>query len=337
MGIKEDAEALGEDPEVRRKAIEALPPFDPNSYVIIDIPVHPKNSPPPRGGFGDKKPSPADKNPSPASQGTPPSAPPPGAKAVQNIEKNFSGEQDTDGVCVKCIARGLATGAAWAAGIGLFVALLPIELAAAVLTALVLVSMKALMDLGDNWGNMSSHEKQETVAEIVGGAAVGRFAPEPGSLAPKGWGSFTPKGRFGPSPVLETPEGFRMPVPEAEPTGPTSAGRPMEMGGPDEAAGGGGDQGGDPPPKKKLSAKERRERDAQRTADEKFKKRGETNNISRNNQAQNEQFAECARGLNDDQWQKLHEAVTKQNMGPDDIIATRNSMFPDNPYPGPRR
>jgi hypothetical protein len=228
MGVKEDAEALGEDPEVRRKAIEALPPFDPNSYVIIDdVAVRPKGSPPARGNGptkgdgrpGDKKPSPADKNRAPA-----------GEKAVRDVEKNFSGEEDPDGVCVKCIARGLAKGAAWAAAIGLFVAFLPLELAAAVLTVVVLVSLKGLMDLGDNWGNMSSHQKQEAVAEIVGGAVVGRYAPEPGSLAPKGGWSLAPKGGPGPPPVLETPEGFRMPVPEAEPTGPAAAERPMEMG-----------------------------------------------------------------------------------------------------------
>src|SRR5689334_6559020 len=80
MGIKEDAEALGEDPEVRRRAIEALPPFDPNGRVYVDIPVRPKNSPPPRGGSGDKKPSPGDKSRSPASGDSPPAAPPPGGK-----------------------------------------------------------------------------------------------------------------------------------------------------------------------------------------------------------------------------------------------------------------
>jgi hypothetical protein len=161
----------------------------------------------------------------------------PGTRAVQAIEKDFSGDEDPDGICLKCILRGLGKGALIAAAtlaiLALIVAALPEALAAFVATwatrALFLYFVKGVMDLANNWGNMSSAERQEAVAEIVGGVVVGgagaKLMPKPGAL----W----PKGGFGPPEVGATPDGFPMPVPEAEPTvpsGPKAAEPPMEMG-----------------------------------------------------------------------------------------------------------
>jgi hypothetical protein len=108
---------------------------------------------------------------------------------------------------------------------------------------MVALFLKGIMDLVHNWGNMSSHEKQEAVAELVGGALVGLFGPK-GLSEP---GSTGPKGGVGPPEVAVTPEGVRVPVPERGPTAPSgpAAKRPMEMGGGEQRGGGGGEQ---PPP-----------------------------------------------------------------------------------------
>jgi hypothetical protein len=107
----------------------------------------------------------------------------------------------------------------------LFLALLPEELAAIVGLALFGLMVKGLMDLVDNWDNMTSEQKQEAVAEIVGGLVVAGVGPKPGSLAPK-----APR-------VGVTPEGVPMPVPDSGPP----ADSPMEMGGGDKPGGGGDD------------------------------------------------------------------------------------------------
>jgi hypothetical protein len=282
---------------------------------------------------------PAAKTPDPGTAGKPHTVPGPsvattppssrGPQAVQDIEKDFSGAEDPDSFCLPCIIRGLAKGAAIAAAAVLVLALLPEELAAALVAASIAVMVKGIMGLIENWGNMTGHEKQEAVAEIVGGILVGgagaKWGPKPGS--------FWPKGGFSAPPVGVTPEGVPMPVPEA---GPGGSSDPMQMSGPEDPGGGGGDDGSGPP-KRKLSAKERRARDQQRTADEKFEKRGETDTTPRNNQVQNAQFDEFARGLDRTQRQQLHQAITKQGYTPEEIISLRNAMFPDNPYPGPRQ
>ena len=95
------------------------------------------------------------------------------------------------------------------------------------------------------------------------------------------------------------------------------------------SSGGGGDGAeDDPPPKKKLKAKDRRKAEQEKAQEAK----GKTEGTPGNNQAQNKEFKDAARGLSDDQKQQLHHAITKQNMTREEIIAERNAMFPENPY-----
>jgi hypothetical protein len=97
------------------------------------------------------------------------------------------------------------------------------------------LALKGLWDLINNWGNMTGDQKQEAVAEIIGGLLVGGLGPKKSPRA----GSVGPKGGSGPPPVAVTPEGIPMPVPERGPTAPSgpAAEGPMEMSG-----GGGGNR-----------------------------------------------------------------------------------------------
>jgi RHS repeat-associated protein len=80
---------------------------------------------------------------------------------------------------------------------------------------------------------------------------------------------------------------------------------------------------------KKMKAKDRRRMQQEKAAQEKGRP---TEGTPRNNQAQNEQFRDAARGLNKEQQRQLHDAITKQNYTRDEIIKLRNEMFPNNPY-----
>lgn len=82
------------------------------------------------------------------------------------------------------------------------------------------------------------------------------------------------------------------------------------------------------PSKKPLKRKERRKLEQERNAEEK----GEIGGTPRSNQAQNKQFDDAARGLSKKRRRQLHEAISKQEMSREEIIKTRNDMFPDNPY-----
>jgi hypothetical protein len=164
----------------------------------------------------------------PGSNGTSPNSTP-GAKEADDVEKNFSGDKDPDGVCVKCIARGAAKGGAIASVIGLVLTILSLFLPeiwlARIAGVLLGLGIAALIKLAKNWGKMSSHERQEAGAEVVVGTVVGfgggRLTPGPGSPGPEG------------APEAVTPEGVPAPVPEAGP----EADRPMEMGRADNPGG----------------------------------------------------------------------------------------------------
>jgi hypothetical protein len=307
------------------------------------LPTGKKTTPvPPGKAPSSPTPGPPGKPPPPApapSSKTAPSASP-GNRAVQAVEKDFSGDEDPDGFCLKCILRGMAKGALIAAAtlavLAAIIALLPEAIAAVVATwitkALFLLFVKGIMDLANNWGNMTWAQRQEAVGELAGGVAVGaggaKLMPKPGAL----W----PKGGFGAPEVGVTPDGVPMPVPDADP-GVSSD--PMKMTGPDEPGGGGGEQGGDPPPenppKKKLSAKERRARDQEREANRRGGEMPE-DGTPRSREGQQESWNDLRRGLNEEEAQKLHEKITKQNYPRDEIIKIRNDMFPNNPYPGSR-
>jgi hypothetical protein len=197
-------------------------------------PAQAKQSPP---GTPSKAPSPLPPAPSGTTPATPTPGPPdqgspstsPGTKAIEKIEKDFSGDEEPGGLCIKCILRGFLKGAAIAAAIMLFLALLPEELAAIAGLALFGLMVKGVMDLIQNWDNMSSEQKQEALAEIAGGLVMGgigaKVGPKPGSLAPK-----APR-------VGVTPDGVPMPVPDSGP----AADSPMEMGGGENSGGGGDD------------------------------------------------------------------------------------------------
>src|SRR5262249_38152656 len=106
------------------------------------------------------------------------------------------------------------------------------------------------------------------------------------------------------------------------------------MTGTGQGGGGGSDHGGDEggkPPKKKMKAKDRRRAEQERDGAQRGRP---TEGTPRNNQAQNAEFDDAARGLSKDQRRQLHEEFTKQNMTREEIIQRRNEMFPDNPYPG---
>jgi len=106
------------------------------------------------------------------------------------------------------------------------------------------------------------------------------------------------------------------------------------------SGGGGDDEGGDEDEdgkqdkadqgeKKRLKAKDRRKQEQDRAAEGK----GKTEGTPRNNQAQNREFDDAARGLTKDQRRQLHDEITKKNYTREEIIEIRNQMFPDNPYP----
>jgi len=205
---------------------DPVPPKD-GKPPSPQTPSQAKQSPPRTPSKAPAPPPPASARttPAPSMTGPPSLGPPstsPGTKAIDKIEKDFSGDEEPGGVCIKCIVRGFAKGAAIAGLIMLFLALLPEELAAIVGLALFGLMVKGIMDLLHNWDNMSSEEKQEAVAEIVGGIVVAGLGPKPSSLAPK-----APR-------VGVTPEGVPMPVPDSGPP----AEPPMEMGGGDKPGGG---------------------------------------------------------------------------------------------------
>src|SRR5215813_4929122 len=96
--------------------------------------------------------------PPPATRDSPSTSPSasPGTKAIEKIEKDFSG--DKDWLCIECIIAGLAKGIAMALAAMLLLALLPEELAALAAAAMFALMLKGFVDLYKNWGNMSSKE-----------------------------------------------------------------------------------------------------------------------------------------------------------------------------------
>jgi hypothetical protein len=266
----------------------------------------------------------------PGSEGTSPESTTPGSAEVSDVEKNFSGDKDPDGLCEKCIARGLSRGAAIAATVGLILTILSClipEVWVARITGVLLgLAIKGFIDLIRNSGNMSSQERQEAWAEFAGGLIVGFAGPKPGPLGPKG--GFK-------SPVAVTPEGVPMPVPEAVPVaepavpprvvGAGAAAAPIAMTRPKKT----GREGGEP----KKKAKERREEERRQRAQERGGE-DEDEGTPRNNRDQNRMFDEIARGLNEEQRRRLHDEITGQNLTREELIGQRNAMFPDNPYPG---
>ena len=174
-------------------------------------------------------PSKAPAPPPPASKASPSTSPStsPGTKAIEKIEKDFSG--DKDWLCIECIIAGLAKGIAWALGAMLLLALLPEELVGLAAAAMFALMLKGLWELHKDWGSMTSKQKQEAIATIIGGLLGGlggaKFGPKPGSFG----GKLFPKA----PPVGVTPEGVPMPIPDEGPTGDA----PMEASGGERVGG----------------------------------------------------------------------------------------------------
>jgi len=93
------------------------------------------------------------------------------------------------------------------------------------------------------------------------------------------------------------------------------------------SSGGGGWDDDDERPRKQK-AKDRRKAQQEEAQESK----GKTEGTPGNNQAQNREFDDAARGLDKAQRRQLHDAISKQNMTREEIIAERNAMFPENPY-----
>jgi len=138
-----------------------------------------------------------------------------GSAAVEDIEQNFSEEGSPDGICVECIARGFARGFAIAAVIGLVLSFLSGGWLLLAVGALTVWAAKGLVDLARNWDKMSSHDKQEAIAGIVGGIAGGRVGYKGGQStkgpvqppnAPKPARNFTPPTNRPQQPVI--PKGY---------------------------------------------------------------------------------------------------------------------------------
>lgn len=80
----------------------------------------------------------------------------------------------------------------------------------------------------------------------------------------------------------------------------------------------------------KQKRKERRKQEQEENA----QRKGNVEGAPRNNQAQNKQFKDAARGLSKDERRRLHEEINRQNLTREQIIERRNDMFPNNPHPG---
>lgn len=126
----------------------------------------------------------------------------PGVDASKDIDENFSDRAAPDGICAECIGRGFLRGAAVGYGIALVLSLLSGAALWIVVGSLILLGLKGIYDLSQNWDNMSSHEKQEVAAEIVGGLVGGRLGLRrppssrgPSTPRPKNRGSGRVRGR----------------------------------------------------------------------------------------------------------------------------------------------